>query len=964
MRILFPNNQENQFDKLQSVSAIDDKTKRTTEKEVTGNSYFAGCVFDGQKNGLMFQNQKNEKTADITEIKENAQFQNVDAMQDYMTVMSHTLSKEDYAKLEKDGFHFEQLDSEEAVTIVDKIKAELIKAGKNIAGYTDDVDVEVMAEALGNQALAQELVVQMREADLPVHEETTTEIKMAWDMAKQLSEPTDATYRYMLENDENPLLYHFYMAQNSGAKAEHSGQPMYYRENVQGYFTANASGQVAQSEEELLRFRSQADHLLEDLGISGDMKKEEAYWLLNNQIELTTENLDRFEKLKSVVFPITEEAFAKSVAVALSNGERPIYADLSQQETVYEKAVRMLSKYREVEEARLYMSAEVNVKLLKSGFAIDTASMEEAIAELKKAEQEIAAKYFPKDEGAVEKLHIFHETNRIIQDIPFYPAKTLSFLQNEDIKTTTLSEYDRKATVEKEKILAATKEYETLGTAPRADLGDSIKKAFSNVDDILRDLHMETVAANQRAVRILGYNQMDITVEAIENMKMVDETVQQVIRKMTPAAVLQMIRDGVNPLETSFEELNDYFDHLPVEYEEETEKYSKFLYNLEQNKEISNEEKDAFIGVYRMLRQIEKTDGAAIGTLVNTQAEVHFKNLLSAVRTGKVKSVDVRMDQYMGALEEVVSKGTSISDQISRGFLQDTEKIMTQMSENDNSEKEYLSEKHMMYREAGLEMDTDTVKLVQKAELPVNMEHLLATQSLRKDKENPFTLDKEKAASVEQVFSEADNLEEFTEEYKKELEAFGQRIEELTFAEADSVVDVRKMQLVHKQLSVMEALADKEEYFVPMYLGEELTKVHLILEQGSENQGQVSVRVSLSESEDMNEVLEANFRIQGERLTGYFVTNHSEMVMKARKGTDIFSELIKEETSWSMDAELPILEKADGTGAGQKVVGRNQSTVKEKLNAFVDQPVQNEKISNAQLFQVAQLFLRAMKTVA
>ena len=67
--------------------------------------------------------------------------------------------------------------------------------------------------------------------------------------------------------------------------------------------------------------------------------------------------------------------------------------------------------------------------------------------------------------------------------------------------------------------------------------------------------------------------------------------------------------------------------------DEEMEKYSRFLYKLEQERGITEEEKDAYIGIFRMLRQIEKTDGAVIGTLVNTGAELNFKNLLSAVRS-------------------------------------------------------------------------------------------------------------------------------------------------------------------------------------------------------------------------------------------------------------------------------------------------------------------------------------------
>ncbi len=40
-------------------------------------------------------------------------------------------------------------------------------------------------------------------------------------------------------------------------------------------------------------------------------------------------------------------------------------------------------------------------------------------------------------------------------------------------------------------------------TAPRKDMGDSIQKAFRNVDDILEDLGLETNDSNRRAVRIL-----------------------------------------------------------------------------------------------------------------------------------------------------------------------------------------------------------------------------------------------------------------------------------------------------------------------------------------------------------------------------------------------------------------------------------------------------------------------------
>ena len=160
---------------------------------------------------------------------------------------------------------------------------------------------------------------------------------------------------------------------------------------------------------------------------------------------------------------------------------------------------------------------------------------------------------------------------------------------------------------------------------------DSIQKAFQNADKVLEDLEMETSEENRRAVRILGYNQMELTRENIQAVKASDMELHRVIDKMTPAAVLQIIRDGKNPLEMTIPEVNDYLDSMQYAKEEETEKYSKFLYKLDRNKAITEDERTAYIGIYRMLRQFEKTDDAAVGAVINMGAELSFKNLLSAV---------------------------------------------------------------------------------------------------------------------------------------------------------------------------------------------------------------------------------------------------------------------------------------------------------------------------------------------
>ena len=57
------------------------------------------------------------------------------------------------------------------------------------------------------------------------------------------------------------------------------------------------------------------------------------------------------------------------------------------------------------------------------------------------------------------------------------------------------------------------------------------------------------------------------------------------------------------------------------------EKYSKYLHRLEKNQEISAEEKEAYIGIYRLLRQIEKGFTFLRGEIIGQSVQIHFHRI-------------------------------------------------------------------------------------------------------------------------------------------------------------------------------------------------------------------------------------------------------------------------------------------------------------------------------------------------
>lgn len=902
-----------------------------------------------------------EKGKSLIELQQEAQNTDVGISQDYMTVMSHTLSEEDYAKAQEEGFDFGSMNPEETVTIVDRIKAELVRAGKSVAGYTDDIDMETLAAALGSQALAEAVSRSFREADVPLTEENLEKVAAAWMMAEQLQPLDQGSIRYLIDNEMDSEIWNLYVAENSGAAGGAGNAPGFFAEDVQGYYAMNASrvqqengvahagaGENA-ADGELAR---QIDGIIANSGRQvNEESRRDAAWLLENGLPLTGENLNRLEELMDLEMPVSPERFADAAADAVAEGKEPIYGSLSEKtENIYEKAVRVEAYYqssevwenyagditarRQLEEIRLRMTAEVNVKLLKSGFAIDTAPMERLVEALRQAEVQLAEQYFPGDAESIEKYRSFRDTDAVLQELPGLPADVLGTFA-EGQSTETLEDFHREGKALQDTYRKAGESYEALMTEPRRDLGDSIKKAFANVDDILEDLGQELTEENRRAARILGYNRMEMSLENLEKVREADRVVQTVVEKLTPAATLKMIRDGVNPLEKTFDELEQYFRELPEDYRAESESYSRFLYGLERNHAITPEERESYIGIYRLVRQIEKTDGAAVGALVNTQAELHFSNLLSAVRSGRFKSLDAKVGDETGAVVERIRNGESISGQIAKAFTRDAGQAMTDVSYSEETEKAYNREQMEQYRAAIATADEECAAMLQRGDIPAGADNLLAAAALLEEDTNLFA-GEDREEQERELWELLDEPEEFEKEYEGSIARARTEVEEATFQSADTSLDVRRMQMAHKQLTIAGTLAKKQEFFLPMDIGGRMTRVHLTFDRGANGAGTVEIRMRSGEEQGMRAV----FRFEGGALNGILKNENKDEVMKTEKIADIFKEEAGE--SWKI---------------GDVSVVTTDVRFPEAVGIGMDAGTEN-----VELYRVAKVFLHAVQS--
>ena len=115
-------------------------------------------------------------------IKKDAAASEAGVLSDARIVMAHTMSGDDLRKANEDGFDLKSMNSEDSVTILDKVKAETAKGGTVIHGYNDDLDGSVL-ESVGNAGLESVIKKALMSEDLPLTDENFKDVKNAVSLA-------------------------------------------------------------------------------------------------------------------------------------------------------------------------------------------------------------------------------------------------------------------------------------------------------------------------------------------------------------------------------------------------------------------------------------------------------------------------------------------------------------------------------------------------------------------------------------------------------------------------------------------------------------------------------------------------------------------------------------------------------------------------------------------------------------
>ena len=826
------------------------------------------------------------------EIKAKASMKNVSLENNAFAVMATSMSADDVAKMADEGFSPSEMTDSETVTVLDKIKATLVKSGVNIDGFTDDLSKEQIEQIAGSSAYANAIEAALKETALPATIENVTEISEALNVSGELTIPSDDAKKYMINNCPEPTVNNFYIANHSSSADTSANRASYYMDET-GYVGKNPTDADIES------LSPQIEKIISDAGLSvNEQTINEAKWLINKDIPLTKENLTNLENLESVSFPLDTETVALSAASALAEGKNAKDGLLSDPESIHIKAAKFVeslnfddvAKRRILEETRLILTLEASVSLLKKGINLDTKDLEKLVDDLKQAEKESYAPFLMDndevdikkyDDELTLKLDIFKQTVIAIEHVKTAPLSVVGDVAFSE-KTPTLNEVAELSNKAKSEFSKAERSYETMMTMPRYDMGDSIKKAFRNVDDILEDLEIEATRLNEKAVRILGYSGMEITEANIEKAVKAEVAVENVITHMTPARTLKMIRDGFNPLDTDIYELSN--ELLSEDEDTGNTKYTEFLYKLEKSSEITESEKSAFIGLYRLFRKIEKSDGKLVGDVIKADEKLTFSNIISASRSDRQVGTDIKIDDSFGALEKLITHGESITDQILQGFK--TKELNKQYAKEEADEI-----RNIITKEEAI------VRALENADSPKSPINMAAANMLLNSRGTIFKgllkgLDEEEKDVFDKEISELADSFDDEDSVKNAINSFTEKTQEIIKNKAqiaDKYIDVKSLKLLNKQLSIINKMADSRTYEVPVIINGSYTSINLKIVNDTENAGKVK---AYFETEETGKV-SAEFELRDGKVSGIITTENSffEGVIKERE--DSFKEEFK-----------------------------------------------------------------------
>lgn len=863
-----------------------------------------------------------------------------------LKALFNKLSGAEAVKLSEDGFDINDIDDEELVMVVDRIKIMLAAYNENYQAFAGAFNVDGSKELEGsNGNLAAKVAAKLNEGYMPCTEENVKDVMSTVEMAQDISEKmplSEEAKAYMIDNEMEPTIENVY-------KANHS--------------TITRGRQAQVSDKQWDQLRGQVDKIVEAAGLPKSEKTfADAKWLIANEIPVTGENLILKNQLDGLRFTYNEQEVMEAAVDAMAGGKKASDVLLIDDYNVWKEAAKAIKAVNSVTEnqvaeivnsgrkvsieemlkvmekgeattqesvtnesaaavktlyeARIMMTASATVSVINQGIDIYSEDLANLVELLRQAETRYINEQLTKaDSGRITESDFaqISAVNAALFELRFMPCAAIGEIASAE-GTVTITKVQSIAMNTQRQYDQAGQAYENMSTKVRSDMGDSIKEAMkASGESILNDLGFAVTEDNMRAVRILAYNSMEMTAENVLGVRNVDSILNQLMDNMQPQVVYEMIKDGINPMETDIETLNRYVNEN-YGVQDEAVKYSEFLYKLEKNEEISEEERSQYIGIYKVFHTLKKDSGKAVGALINQNAEVNLKNLVMAVNSRKRYDMDVSLDVDAGMatvtgtmyfenlfakMAKNVSPGALKKASENAGNLEEMpmEKLAEVIEEAKNYDKEATQEYYFQAVEEAKQyqdVEDSVMRLLTDNGQPVTFYNLMAATELMKGSRFYQSLRDRKDENINKamdgILEKLDSKESLDEAYaelKDSVESAKENV--LSDVGNNSYLDIKQLKNLGKTVNLISSLGNRQQYFIPFMADGGVGSINLKVVKTEANMGKMEMRFA---TENLGSVY-VEVQVTEVKVTGYMVSDKASGVDLLKENVDKIAESLK-----------------------------------------------------------------------
>ena len=844
-------------------------------------------------------NKLKEEDRAISKFKEEAE-KAVETLEYNAKVLSPEMMKE----LEEKGVSATSSDADLVKKSIENIVQNREIRRENLAKQVEKLseDAENIKEISYGNIEDGRLAKQLERSGMAVTKENIEKFSNAVDFAKDvIKNINEPAISHMIEADLPETISNIYKSEHTESYSEVS--------------------QTVEKEETWFKIENQAVNLLESKGVTADKDSlGAAKWLFTKGMEITpasvakylslnelkngAETAEGIEKLTDKLAKgISEGREAADAIVGTANYRQAGYVVNYFRRTT-EITITEISQRRNLEEIRLKLTEQSAVSMLNKGIKIDVTDLKGLVDNLRKEEESYYKSLLDKavtlENGktpdGVKAADDTTPSIELLRSVVSIRSYALTRTYESEYKTGAVSATYREET---RITLAAYHEagmaYEKGATEIRADLGDNIRKAFGNIDEVLSENNLELTDANRKAVRLLAYNKAEVNVESVTKMKVAATLTETALKELKPATVAGLIKSGINPLDLDMKELLNRAKEINEKVLPGDEKYSRYLYNLEKSGEVSETEREAYIGIYRLLNQIEKGDDAAIGSVSLTNQSLTLRNMLSAVRSRKLGRFDEKIDESFGEIIKVLGGKGKIDNSIDMAYAK---LLAGELKENlTEPENDYYEAKKA---EITKEIQTTEVERMIDERAEITFSNLTAQMSISKGRRNLLGLisemsdeEKREIKDLSSKFIDEFNGDRFAAENEKAItDALSRKVSKLMESEKITYEKFTGLTEIKKTIVLSVKRETTQTYDIPfIYDEDKMADLSLTVRKGKTEADKGKVGIILTTNDDR---VTSEFRIVNERITGYFMADSRESLDNLKANEEILKRTLSE----------------------------------------------------------------------